>query len=41
LIGLTIPFAAVVIFNPAIGLTWKTIKWRSQSNFADNYNGNR
>jgi hypothetical protein len=23
------------------GFTWKTIKWRSQSNFADNYHGNR
>jgi len=23
------------------GLTWKTIKWRSRSNFADNYYGNR
>ena len=37
LIGLTIPVAAVVLFNPATGLTWKTIKWRSQSKLADNY----
>jgi hypothetical protein len=28
LIGLTIPVAAVVLFNPATGLTWKTIKGR-------------
>jgi hypothetical protein len=41
LIGLTIPVAAVVFFNPGTGLTWKTIKWRSQRNFADNYYGNR
>jgi hypothetical protein len=41
LIGLTIPVAAVVLFNPATGLTWKTIKRRSHSNFADNYYGNR
>ena len=31
LVGLTIPVAAVVLFNPATGLTWKTIKWRSQN----------
>ena len=28
LIGLTIPIAAVVLFNPATGLAWKTIKGR-------------
>ena len=33
LIGLIIPVAAVVLFNHATGLTWKTIKWRSQSKF--------
>jgi len=41
LIGLTIPVAAVVLFNPATGLTWKTIKRRSQRNFAGNYYGHR
>jgi hypothetical protein len=41
LIGLIIPVAAVALFNPATGLTWKTIKWRSQGNYADNYYGNR
>ena len=37
LIGLTLPVAAVVLFNPATGLTCKTIKWRSQSNFRAPY----
>ena len=27
LIGLTIPVAAVALFNPATGLTWKTSKY--------------
>ena len=37
LIGLTIPILAVALFNPATGLTWKTVERRSRCNYSHRY----